>query len=284
MSLDSISRTQGGWLTPAQTEKGIYRSRISYTVSISMTAELLRMEKINKWFGAQHALRDVDFEADQGQVVGLFGGNGAGKSTLIKIISGFHKPDSGDMYIQGKKVSFSSPRDAREYGIETVYQELAVIKDRNIPQNIFLGREPERRLFHFVRLVDENVMRSTSENVMAKLGLNVPLMQEAQYCSGGERQGVAIARCLNFGASLVILDEPFSALGFEGRRIVTDFIKTMKEKNIGCIAITHDIHHLYDIIDRIVIFSLGKKIVDTDRNSISMDECNEAMLSASYQA
>jgi simple sugar transport system ATP-binding protein len=269
--------------SPPQSEKGIYASRIRYTLSMSMTEEFLRMRKINKWFGAQHALRNVDFDADRGQVVGLFGGNGAGKSTLIKIVSGFHKPDSGEMYIEGERVSFSSPRDSREYGIETVYQELAVVKDRNIPQNIFLGREPERRLLRLVRVIDENTMRTTSETVMSKLGLTVPLMQEAQYCSGGERQGVAIARCLNFGASLVILDEPFSALGFEGRRIVTDFIKRMKERNIGCIAITHDVHHLYDITDRIVIFSLGKKIVDTDRSSISMDECNEAMLKGSYK-
>jgi simple sugar transport system ATP-binding protein len=244
-----------------------------------MTAEFLRMEGINKWFGAQHALRDVDFTADRGEAIGIFGGNGAGKSTLIKIISGFHKADSGEMYVRDRKVSFSSPRDARRFGIETVYQELAVVKDRNIPQNIFLGREPEKRLLHFIKVVDEDVMRRTSEEVMGKLGLNVPLMQEAQFCSGGERQGVAIARCLHFGATLVILDEPFSALGFEGRRIVTDFIKKMKDSNIGCVVVTHDVHQLFDVIDRVVVFSLGAKIIDTDKNSISVDQLNEAMAS-----
>jgi len=249
-----------------------------------MIAEFLRMEKINKWFGAQHALRDVDFKADRGEAIGIFGGNGAGKSTLIKIISGFHKADSGMIYVGDRKVSFSSPRDARQLGIETVYQELAVVKDRNIPQNIFLGREPQRRIMHFINVIDEDAMTRTSESVMGKLGLNVPLMQEAQYCSGGERQGVAIARCLNFGATLVILDEPFSALGFEGRRIVTDFIRRMRESNIGSIIVTHDVHQLYDVIDRVVIFSLGTKIIDTDKNSISIDEMNEAMSGARPKA
>ena len=246
-------------------------------------APFLKAEKITKWFGMTCALRDVTLEVYRGEIIGLLGPNGAGKSTLIKIISGYHKPDSGKIYIGGKEVHFQSPLDAKRYGIETVYQELAVVKDLKIPHNIFLGREPVKpvnKILRFIKPLDFKTMYEVSAKVLKDLGLTIPLDQEVQYCSGGEKQGIAIARCILFGAKLVILDEPYSALAIKGRRKVNQLLLKLKEKNISSIVISHDVHHVYGIADRFVILAHGRKIGEFSKDQYSLEELEDLIATA----
>ena len=230
---------------------------------------LLEMVGIQKWFGRVHALRGVDFSIKPGEVVGLVGDNGAGKSTLIKIASGYHRADEGQIFWMGKEVKLNSTRDARALGIETVYQEQALAPHLSISRNIFMGREPVTSL----GLMDSRTMDADSLEALANIGLKLKSPDTiVSTLSGGQRQGVAIARAIHFHAKLVILDEPTIALSVKEVADVLDFVRGLKEKNIAVIFITHAIHHVCSVADRIVVIAHGKAHMDIPTADTNVDD------------
>lgn len=243
--------------------------------SNSNSKELLRMTGINKYFGKVHALEGIDFRINEAENVGLVGDNGAGKSTLIKIISGYHRAEKGQIYFEGKKVRISSPKDSRALGIETVYQEQALAPDLSISRNIFMGREPATAL-GFLR---KRVMDEESMDALKSMGLHLRSPNiNISTLSGGERQGVAIARAFYFEAKLVILDEPTMALSVKEVREVFNFVNQLKRKGISVIFITHNLHQVFTISDRIVVLSHGKKLVDMKKKDTNVDELSEIIV------
>jgi len=239
---------------------------------INPKGALLFMKGIVKRFGGVVALKGVDFWVHKGEVVGLLGDNGAGKSTLAKIIVGFYKPDAGEIFFEGKKIRFKSPAEARKAGIEIVYQDMALIPYMNVYRNLFLGRElvKGRGLFKFL---DKKLMRSLTMNLLSDIGIRRKDPDEIVYrLSGGERQAIAIARAAYFGAKLVILDEPTSALSIKESERVLELIKELKTKNISSIVISHNVYHVYPVADRVVILDRGEKVLDVPVDYVSPQE------------
>jgi simple sugar transport system ATP-binding protein len=233
------------------------------------------MVGIQKWFGRVHALRGVDFAVTKREVVGLVGDNGAGKSTLIKVASGYHRADDGKIYFEGKEVSIHSTKDARELGIETVYQEQALAPHLSIARNIFMGREPSTAL----GFMDKNTMNAQSMEALANIGLKLRSPDTpVSTLSGGQRQGVAIARVINFKAKLVILDEPTIALSVKEVQEVLEFVRGLREKDIAVIFITHNLHHVYSVADRIVILAHGKTLVDVATKDTTVNDLSDIIV------
>jgi len=245
---------------------------------MSEPAELVRMVNIHKWFGKVYALKGVDFTVNRAEVVGLVGDSGAGKSTLIKILSGVYKPDKGEIYFEGQKVSFASPADARRLGIETVYQDQALAPDLSILRNIFMGRE----LTTSFGFLDLRKMMMESRRALENLGLHVRSpIETVGILSGGERQGVAIARALYFKAKLVILDEPTAALSIKETQKVLDFVKRLRDEGISVIFITHNLYHVYEVADRFVVLFRGAKVADVPKSQTSIDMLSELITTGS---
>lgn len=243
-----------------------------------MTSALVEMKNIHKWFGKVHALMGVDFSVNPSEIVGLVGDNGAGKSTLIKILTGVLSKNEGEIYFNGAKIKFSSPREARDNGIETIYQEQALADDLSVTRNLFMGKELQKSIGP-IKLLDHKKMKKESENILSGLGLSISSMdQETRFCSGGERQGIAIARAMYFKAKLVILDEPTRALGIAGVRRVLELVKELKSRGIASIFITHNLHHVYPVADRFVILVRGKKVGDSLKKDTSVDKLTELMI------
>lgn len=241
---------------------------------------LIKTENLHKWFENVHAVDGVDMEICPGEIVGLIGDNGAGKSTLIKMLAGVYKPTSGKIYFEGKEVKISSVKHARKLGIETVYQERAIVDSSSVAKNIFLGREPIK-FWRPLHIVDMNKMREESEKAVKRLGLNISSMDlEARFCSGGELQGIAIVRSMLSRAKLVILDEPTTALAVKGVREVNKYIKQLKKEKIACIIISHSIQSVIAIADRVIIISKGKKILDTNKKNLTVKEVENILLKA----
>ncbi|MCX6090922.1 MAG: ATP-binding cassette domain-containing protein [Candidatus Atribacteria bacterium] len=237
--------------------------------------DIVRMVNIEKWFGRVYALRGVDFHLKRGETVGLLGDNGAGKSTLIKILSGYHVADKGDIYFDGKKVVIRSPRDARRLGIETVYQEQALAPNLSISRNIFMGREPVKGF----GIMDKKLMDEESMQALQNLGLrlrspDLPVVT----LSGGERQGVAIARAIHFKAKCVILDEPTVALSVKEVNEVLEFIREIQREGISSIFITHNLYHVYEIAERFVVMARGKKMTDVLKEDVTLDDLSELVI------
>jgi len=237
---------------------------------------ILKANNLHKWYGSIHALKGVDFSVYEGEILGLLGGNGAGKSTLINILSGVYKKDEGEIILRNKEINFNSPQEARNSGIETVFQDQALVNDLNIAQNIFLSREITNK-FGFVK---DSIMEKESANLIKSLGLNIPIMQkEVQYCSGGERQGIALSRAIYFKAKIVLLDEPMTALSAEGKNRMYDIIQKMRiEEKISFLIISHDIEKIYSLCDRFLIFNRGEKKVEINKNEITIKEIEKTML------
>ncbi|MFC4440284.1 MULTISPECIES: ATP-binding cassette domain-containing protein [Natrialbaceae] len=233
---------------------------------------LLRMKDIHKWYGSVHALKGVDLQVYPGEILGLLGDNGAGKSTLIEMIAGVHQPTEGDIFWKGEHTEISSVNNARELSIETVFQDQAVVEGRSVAQNVFLGRELTKGVGP-VHLLDKPQMREEAESVTQSLGLDIASPeQEVRFCSGGEKQGVAIARAMYFDAELVIMDEPTTALAISGVRKVLDFIEQLAESGTAVIFISHNLPHAYDICERFVVFSRGDKVGDVRKEETDVDE------------
>lgn len=237
---------------------------------------LVRMEDIDKWFGKVCALRGVDLEVKEGEILGLVGDNGAGKSTLIKILSGFHPADKGEIYFEGKRVHIRSPKDAKKLGIETVYQEQALAPHVSIARNIFMGREPSR----FLGFMNKKMMDRESLATLLNIGLSLPDSEAVvETLSGGQRQGVAIARVIYFKAKLVILDEPTIALSVKESRQVMEFITQLKAEGISVVFITHNLYHAFQIAERFVILAHGEKVADVGRDETSIDHLSQFIIS-----
>ena len=241
----------------------------------------LIMENIHKFYGSVHALRGVDFEVGSNEIVGLIGDNGAGKSTLIGIIAGSIQKSRGRIFVEGKEVDIPSVKAARDLGIETLYQDQAVVDIMSVAKNIFLGREPLRP--GLIKLMDMGKMRKEAEGITKSLGLNIASPdQEVRFCSGGDRQGVAISRAMYFKAELVILDEPTAALSVVGVQKVLEFVRQLKDSGASAIFISHNLHHVYPIADRIVVLSKGKKVADVRKDETSIEELEQIQISGKY--
>lgn len=222
---------------------------------------LVEMKNVNKTFGSIRAVKDIDFNVSHGEVRGLVGDNGAGKSTLIKILGGYTQQDTGKIVWGGKEVHISSVQDALRLGIETLYQDHLLMGDLTIAENIFLGREFKKTVGPF-KFLNYSKMRKEATRAMQNLGLNLDPDRRARFCSGGERQGIGLARAMYFRSKLVILDEPTTALSVRGVQTVLDFIRRTSDKGVSCIVISHNLNHLLPVADTISIMYRGR-IVDT---------------------
>jgi D-xylose transport system ATP-binding protein len=228
-------------------------------VTVAERTPLVEMRDISVAFGGVHAVRDVTIELYAGEVVGLVGGNGAGKSTLMRVLSGAHPADSGTILIEGDQVSIRNPRDAKAYNIETIYQTLALADNIDAPGNLFLGREILTR----IGTLDESGMEDATRKVMGRLNPNFRnFASPVVSLSGGQRQAVAIARAVHFNARILIMDEPTAALGPAETAQVRDLVRQLKDEGIGIFLISHDIHDVFDLSDRISVMYHGR-IVDT---------------------
>jgi simple sugar transport system ATP-binding protein len=225
-----------------------------------MSNELVRMDHINKFFGRVQALNDVSLSVRKQEIVGLLGDNGAGKSTLIKILSGALRADSGEITMHGKRVDIRNTTDAIKMGIETIYQDSALVPQLSIARNIFLGREPTRMF----DLMDQAQMNQVAGKLLRQVGIskNIPPTTPVSALSGGERQAVSIARALYFESELIILDEPTNNLGVEETQGVLRFVRNARDTGHSCILIAHNIYHVFQVVDRIVVLRRGKTVAD----------------------
>jgi simple sugar transport system ATP-binding protein len=233
---------------------------------------LLAAEHISKRYGNVVALNDVSAEVGAGDVTCILGDNGAGKSTLIKILSGVHRPDAGRLLVDGHEVQYASPRDARSAGIATVYQDLAMVPLMSIWRNFFLGAEPTKGIWP-LRRFDVTWARETVRAELEQMGIDIrDPDQPVGTLSGGERQSVAIARAVYFGARVLILDEPTSALGVKQAGVVLRYILQARERGIGVVFITHNPHHAYPVADRFVILNRGQSLGTFAKGEIDRQE------------
>ena len=233
---------------------------------------LLEVQNVSKYFGSVIALEDISMTVHAGEVMCLLGDNGAGKSTLIKIFAGVHPPSEGRYLVEGQEVHFASPRDALNDGIATVYQDLAMIPLMGISRNFFLGSEPTTGWGPFRRFDVERADRVTREE-LAKMGIHVrDTAQAVGTLSGGERQSVAIARAIYFGAKVLILDEPTAALGVKEAGVVLRYIAQARARGLGVVFITHNVHHAYPIGDRFTLLNRGRSYGTFAKSEISREE------------
>ena len=237
-----------------------------------MPSPLVEMRGITRRFGHIVALQDLDFTLFPGEIRALLGDNGAGKSTLIKILTGVYRPTQGCIRFQGHEVHLNTPQDARALGIETVYQDLALIPRMSIAHNFYLGREKTRRTGPFA-LLDRETMNTQTTRALHAIGIHIRNPDEpVGSLSGGERQSIAIGRAVHFGSRLLIMDEPTSALSIGETRKVLGYIKAAKEKGLAVIFITHNIHHVFEVADRLTLLGRGRKIGDFDREALTPEE------------
>jgi simple sugar transport system ATP-binding protein len=238
---------------------------------------LLEIRGISKSFGSVIALKDISTTVRAGQVTCVLGDNGAGKSTFIKLLSGAHRPDEGEMLLDGKPASFTNPRDALDAGIATVYQDLAMIPLMAIWRNFFLGSEPQKG-WGPLRRFDREKAKAVTRKEMADMGIDIrDPDQPVGTLSGGERQSVAIARAVYFGARLLILDEPTSALGVKQAGVVLRYIVQARDRGLGVIFITHNPHHAYPVGDRFLLLKRGRSLGDFAKSEISLAELTQMM-------
>ena len=225
--------------------------------------ELVRMEHIDKSFGRVQALNDVTFSVRKGEIVGLLGDNGAGKSTLIKILSGALLATSGDIFIRGHKVTLRNTTDAIKQGIETIYQDSALVTQLSIARNLFLGREPLKEP-RILNRMDQGAMNEAASRLLKQVGITkeIPPTTPVSALSGGERQAVAIARAMYFESDLIVLDEPTNNLGVEETQGVLRFVRSARDSGHSCVFIAHNIYHVFQVVDRIVVLRRGKKVAD----------------------
>ena len=234
---------------------------------------LVETKNITKRFGGLTAVDKVGFGVAAGEIVAVLGDNGAGKSTLIKMISGVHQPDGGQIFIQGKEVDIHSPMDALSMGIETIYQDLALAENMNVYSNIFLGREKTKKAWGIFDVLDSEFMFNESQGVLEKLNIKVPsLRNNVRTLSGGQRQAVAISRSIYWNAKFLIMDEPTAALGVAQQHQVLDLVKSLKDHGLGIIIISHQMHDVFAVADRIVVMRRGEKVGDLKKEETNPDE------------
>lgn len=232
---------------------------------------ILEMKGICKYFGGIHALEDVDFELYPNEILALVGDNGAGKSTLIKIISGVYMPDKGEIYLDGKKVEIRTPSIARSLGIETVYQELALIETRDVAANFFLGREPTKgRLGIFI---DKKKISNVTVKTLKQLSITLPSLRTVvRNLSGGQRQALAVGRAAAWGKKIIIMDEPTAALGVEESIKVLDLVQRLRKHGASIIIISHNLPQVFHVATRIVVLRGGRRVGSKLKNETTADE------------
>jgi simple sugar transport system ATP-binding protein len=243
-----------------------------------MDAPLIDARGLHKWYSGVHALKNVDFQVFKGEVVGLVGDNGAGKTTLIKILSGVHPPDGGEIRIEGRKVDIATPRQAMNLGIETIYQTNSMVPTMSIARNLFVGREPLRVSLLGFGFMDQARMRRDSVKAIADVDLHLrspdALVGEL---SGGQRQGVAIARAMYFKSKVLILDEPTNHLSVKETNKVIGFVKALKNQGVTGIFISHNMYHVFQSCDRVVAMARGEIVFNKPVAETSIDEVHEFM-------
>ncbi len=241
---------------------------------------LLELRHGSKYFGNIIALKDINIKIYAGEVMCLLGDNGAGKSTLIKIFAGVHQQNEGQLFFEGKETLFNSPRDALDHGIATVYQDLAMIPLMSVARNFFLGSEPTRGFFPLKRFDHAFANRKVKEELL-KMGIDIrDPEQPVGTLSGGERQSVAIARAVYFGAKVLILDEPTAALGVKQAGVVLRYIAQARARNLGVIFITHNPHHAYPVGDRFTILKRGRQLGTWTKEELSREDMTAMMSGA----
>ena len=242
-----------------------------------MSKEALELVHVSKRFGNVIALNDVSLKVAPGTVTCVLGDNGAGKSTLIKILSGVHKPSDGEFLVEGEHAEFSSPRDALARGIATVFQDLATVPLMAIWRNFFLGNEPKKGP-KFFGWLNTKYAKSTTKDELLNMGIDLrDVNQPIGTLSGGERQAVAIARAVHFGAKVLILDEPTSALGVRQSGIVLKYILQARDRGVAVVFITHNPHHAFLVGDRFYLLNRGRMIADFERGKVELEELIQAM-------
>jgi len=236
---------------------------------------LLELREVSKRFGAIHALTRVDFSVHPGEIMALVGDNGAGKSTLIKGIAGIYSFDEGAVYFDGKHVTIESPRDATALGIEIVYQDLALADNLDVVANMFLGRERTTLPFR----LNESSMETAAVETLTSLSVTTlrSVRQPVAGLSGGQRQAIAVAKAVMWNSRLVILDEPTAALGVAQTRQVLDLVKRLAEKGLGVVVISHNLHDIFEVADRITVLRLGQKVNDFNRKETTQQEVVHAI-------
>ncbi len=238
-----------------------------------MTTPIIECRNLQKWYSGVHALKNVDLKIHPGETVGLVGDNGAGKSTLIKIFSGVHHQDSGDVLIEGRKVALRSPKEAMRHGLETIYQYNSMVPTMSIARNLFIGREPMKWSVFGVGIMDQKRMRAESIQAIADVDLHLrspdALVGEL---SGGQRQGVAIARAMHFKSKVLILDEPTNHLSVKETDKVIGFVRGLKAQGLTGIFISHNMQHVFQSCDRIVAMARGEIVFDKPTAETSIDE------------
>ncbi len=239
---------------------------------------IISVKNLHKWYSGVHALKGVSLEVQQGQALGLVGDNGAGKSTLINILSGLHQHDEGEIFIEGKLADIRNPKDAMRLGLETIYQYNSMVPIMTIARNMFIGREPLKWSMGGFGILDERKMRDDSVKAIADVDLHLrspdALVGEL---SGGQRQGVAIARAMHFKSKVMILDEPTNHLSVKETAKVIGFVQGLKKQGITSIFISHNMHHVFACCDRIVAMALGQIVLDKPTVDTSIEEVSEKL-------
>jgi len=240
-------------------------------------SEVLRCEHIAKRFGPVTALRDVSLRLEKGEVLGLLGDNGAGKSTLIKILCGYYKPDEGRILLDGEEAELHSVRDARSKGIDTVYQDLALVNELSVFHNVFLNRELR---YPGLKLLNNREMRKRAERYIADIGVDIPSVKtNVERLSGGQRQAIAIARSLQSDSRVLLLDEPLAAMGVKEGAIILDLIHRLREQgDVSIIMILHNYVHVFQACDRVNLLRDGEIVLDKPTSESSVEELTEVVV------
>ena len=237
---------------------------------------VLEVKNLKKYFGGIKAVDDIDMKLYDGEIIAVVGDNGAGKSTLIKTITGIYKKDSGEIYINGKNVNIDNTRIARENGIETVYQEQLLVKVFNAAGNLFLGREKisENVIAKFFKLIDYKYMREEAEKLLKRVGIEIKeINAPVGNLSGGQRQGIVVGKAIYWGGKILIFDEPTNNLGVKQEKRVIDLIKRIRDEyNLAMILITHNIAHVFELVDRIVVLRNGRVVGERIKRKTNPNE------------
>jgi len=242
--------------------------------------EIIRLENINKSYGNINAIKNITMSVRENEIVGLVGDNGAGKSTIAKMIAGEIQPNSGRIYFKGKKVSIKNTRDAIKLGVESIYQNSALVEQLSVSRNIFLGREPVIKKSIFFKFLKERYMNYETLNLLKMVGIKNIINPNTTVglLSGGERQSIAIARARFFESSLIVLDEPTNNLGVQESREVLKFILDAKKTNHSIIFITHNIYHVFKVVDRVIILRHGKLVGNMTKQETTREEIEELII------
>ncbi len=243
-----------------------------------MNEPIVSVKNLHKWYSGVHAVKGVSIDFARNEAVGLIGDNGAGKSTLINILSGVQRQDEGEIFVEGKKVAISGPRDSMRLGIETIYQYNSMVPTMSIARNLFIGREPMRFSIAGVGVMDMRKMREESVRAISNVDLHLrspdALVGEL---SGGQRQGVAIARAMHFKSKVMILDEPTNHLSVKETNKVIGFVRSLKEQNVTGIFISHNMHHVFECCDRVVAMARGQVVLDKRIGDTTIEEVQSVL-------